>query len=85
MDWSAFLGSFTPHIGPSPADPSLWYGLAYHGSGVATAVWAGKMLAQEIAGIPSQMSALFRQPPRSFPLPPGYGFTTCGWGISGGS
>ncbi|MGY2801702.1 NAD(P)/FAD-dependent oxidoreductase [Thermostichus sp. MS-CIW-25] len=60
---------FHPHIGPSPADPSLWYGLAYHGSGVATAVWAGKMLAQEIAGIPSQMSALFRQPPRSFPLP----------------
>jgi len=32
-------------------------------------VWAGKMLAQEIAGIPSQMSALFRQPPRAFPLP----------------
>ena len=60
---------FHPHIGPSPADPSLWYGLAYHGSGVATAVWAGKMLAQEIAGIPSQMSALFRQPPRAFPLP----------------
>ncbi len=58
-----------PHIGRSDTDPSLWYGLAYHGSGVATAVWAGEMLAQEIAGIPSQMSALFRQPLRSFPWP----------------
>lgn len=58
-----------PHIGRSGADPSLWYGLAYHGSGVATAVWAGQKLAQEIAGIPSPMSALFRQPLRSFPWP----------------
>ncbi|MCJ2544068.1 NAD(P)/FAD-dependent oxidoreductase [Thermostichus vulcanus] len=58
-----------PHIGCSSADPSLWYGLAYHGSGVATAVWAGQKLAQESAGIPAQMSALFRQPLRSFPWP----------------
>jgi glycine/D-amino acid oxidase-like deaminating enzyme len=58
-----------PHIGPSPTDPSLWYGLAYHGSGVATGVWAGKILAQEIAGIRPQISALFRQPPRLFPFP----------------
>ncbi len=58
-----------PHIGPSPTDPSLWYGLAYHGSGVATGVWAGKILAQDIAGHRPQISALFRQPPRVFPFP----------------
>ena len=58
-----------PHIGPSPTDPSLWYGLAYHGSGVATGVWAGKILAQDIAGNRPQISALFRQPPRVFPFP----------------
>ncbi|MEN9278670.1 MAG: hypothetical protein Q6K92_09730, partial [Thermostichus sp. DG_1_5_bins_95] len=58
-----------PHIGYSGEDPSLWYGLAYHGSGVATAVWAGQKLAQEIAGIPTQISALFRQPLQPFPWP----------------
>jgi glycine/D-amino acid oxidase-like deaminating enzyme len=58
-----------PLIGPSPTDPSLWYGLAYHGSGVATGVWAGKILAQDIAGNRPQISALFRQPPRVFPFP----------------
>ncbi|MEN9202549.1 MAG: FAD-dependent oxidoreductase [Thermostichus sp. DG_1_6_bins_120] len=58
-----------PHIGYFGEDPSLWYGLAYHGSGVATAVWAGQKLAQEIAGIPTQISALFRQPLQPFPWP----------------
>lgn len=58
-----------PHIGRAAADPTIWYGLAYHGSGVATAVWAGQKLAQEIAGIPSRISALFRQPLRPFPWP----------------
>ncbi|MEN9261770.1 MAG: FAD-dependent oxidoreductase [Thermostichus sp. HHBFW_bins_43] len=58
-----------PHIGRSAADPSLWVGLAYHGSGVATAVWAGKVLAQELAGLQPQISAIFRRPLRPFPWP----------------
>lgn len=65
-----FSANLTPAIGQFPDDPSLYYGLAYHGSGVATATWTGRILAELIAGKrqPSDLCAVY-QPPRSFPFP----------------
>jgi glycine/D-amino acid oxidase-like deaminating enzyme len=64
-----FSASLTPAIGQFADDPSLYYGLAYHGSGVATATWTGQILAELIAGRPPQNLSAVYQPPKPFPLP----------------
>lgn len=51
-------------------DPSVWFSLGYHGNGVNTAPWAGRLLARRIAGttgstIPAPMAGLTRR----FPFP----------------
>lgn len=62
----------TPCIGNLEKDPSVWFAIGYHGNGVNTAPWAGRILARHIAGpaasappIPAVMSGLARK----FPLP----------------
>lgn len=36
---------FAPSVGEAGGDPSVLYGLGYHGNGVATATWTGRQLA----------------------------------------
>lgn len=61
----------TPQLGQFPADPSLFYALAYHGNGVATGTWSGRAIAQLLVGKthPQDWSAVFRQPLTALPLP----------------
>lgn len=40
---------FAPSVGQAPDDPSLLYGLAYHGNGVAAATWTGRQMACVVA------------------------------------
>lgn len=40
----------SPAIGRSAADPSVVYGLGYHGNGMAMAPWTGRTLARLLAG-----------------------------------
>lgn len=62
--------ALTPHVGQLPDDPSIFYGLAYHGNGVATGTWVGQMLAR--LGVdqekPDDRCAVIRQPLKCFPL-----------------
>lgn len=70
--WNGFVcasSTLTPQIGQ--AEPTVFYGLAYHGSGVATATWTGQVLANLVAGKiqPADLCAVVRQSPKPFPLP----------------
>ena len=40
----------TPTIGQMPDDPTIWFGLGYHGDGVSAAPWTGRLLARLVAG-----------------------------------
>ena len=62
----------TPCIGCLDDDPSVWFAFGYHGNGVNTAPWAGRILARRMAGpgtsappIPAPMQGLARR----FPMP----------------
>lgn len=51
--WRGFVcmtARLTPAIGEMPDDKSVHFALGYHGDGVACAPWAGRMLANLIAG-----------------------------------
>lgn len=65
--------NLTPILGEVPDDPGVWYGLAYHGNGVAYANWTGRALADRIAGKARRGSvgvpAIVGRSPRRFPLP----------------
>jgi len=72
--WNGLLctsASLTPHIGSFPDDPTVSYALAYHGNGVAAATWSGRAIAHHITGKLdlNRISAIYRQPLRTFPLP----------------
>ncbi len=60
-----------PHVGPLDRDGDVWCALAYHGSGVALATWAGRAVACAMRGgaareiIPLAMT----ERPTPFPLP----------------
>jgi glycine/D-amino acid oxidase-like deaminating enzyme len=41
---------FAPSVGEAGGDPSVLYGLGYHGNGVAAATWTGRQLASVAAG-----------------------------------
>ncbi len=66
----AISANLTPQIGQLAAN--CFYGLAYQGSGVATATWTGKTLADWITGKLEleAISPVFRQMPKSFPFAP---------------
>jgi glycine/D-amino acid oxidase-like deaminating enzyme len=61
----------TPHVGSLAEDPSVFYALAYHGSGVAGGTWSGRAIARLVAGQQTveDLCAVFRQPLQRFPLP----------------
>jgi glycine/D-amino acid oxidase-like deaminating enzyme len=74
--WSGLVclsANLTPMVGRVPDEPSVFYGLAYHGNGVTTATWTGRALARSIAGADDSggvgIPALMAAPPRRFPLP----------------
>jgi glycine/D-amino acid oxidase-like deaminating enzyme len=62
----------TPCVGRLEGDPSVWFGLGYHGNGVNTAPWVGRAIARGLAGrdadlaeVPGMMRGLSRR----FPFP----------------
>lgn len=61
--------NLTPMVGHLADDPGVYYGLAYHGNGVASATWTGRALARMIAGGNEQLPAPVAHPPRRFPAP----------------
>ena len=72
--WRGFVcmtGRLTPAIGQMPNDPTVYFGLAYHGDGVSAAPWTGKKLADMIgAGVPlTEIPAAFRGIPPRIPFP----------------
>jgi gamma-glutamylputrescine oxidase len=66
--WVCLTRDFLPHIHHAENDKSLHYALGYQGSGVALSLYAGKLLAQNVAGhpvenaLPSIRSPLVRYP-----------------------
>jgi len=63
--------NLTPAIGALEDDPTVFYGLGYHGNGVAAAPWAGRELAQLIAGkkTMSDLPAPLQGPLAQMPFP----------------
>ena len=60
-----------PSIGRLADDPTVWYALGYHGNGVNTAPWAGRLLARLIAGqarLEADVPAVYAGLPAVFPL-----------------
>ena len=63
-----------PYLGRLENEPSVWYGLGYHGNGVNTAPWVGKMLAAGITdarvdGWDRELPSFMAGPMAKFPLP----------------
>ncbi len=44
------LPKLSPAVGRSADDPSVFYGLGYHGNGMAMAPWTGRLLARLVVG-----------------------------------
>ena len=65
----------TPSVGRLADDPSVAYAWGYHGNGVNTATWCGRMLAAWLARAPgdgawpAELPAVYRGLPPRFPLP----------------
>ncbi|PCJ69153.1 MAG: hypothetical protein COA62_10955 [Rhodobiaceae bacterium] len=61
----------TPALGALEDDPSVFYGMAYHGDGVAAAPWAGRELAALVMGTKSQkdLPRAVQGPPPHIPFP----------------
>jgi glycine/D-amino acid oxidase-like deaminating enzyme len=60
-----------PSIGCLADDPTVWYALGYHGNGVNTAPWAGRLLARLIAGqasLEANVPAVYAGLPAGFPI-----------------
>ncbi len=71
-----FSSRLSPTIGRFPDDPSVYFGLAYHGNGVNNATWAGREIARWLAGgnsgddpKPMHLPALVRGFAPRFPVP----------------
>lgn len=64
-------GRMTPIVGSLVDDPTVFYGLAYHGDGVAAAPWTGRQLANLVAGraTPASLPKLMTAMPGSIPFP----------------
>lgn len=73
-----------PMIGRLPDDPSVLYGLAYHGNGVNTGPWVGRALARMTADAmrEDELAAPYRGLSRTIPLPglrPAYMYAAYAW------
>lgn len=70
--WRGFIAAtarLTPALGELPDNPSISYAFGCHGNGIAFMTWAGRMLAEGIAGRRPPIPAPIRGLPRRFPLP----------------
>lgn len=73
--WRGLVGlslKLSPSVGRVPDDPSVYYGFAYHGSGVLAAPLAGRYLARAIGASNSgavDVPAPFAELPPRFPVP----------------
>ncbi|MDJ0778723.1 MAG: FAD-binding oxidoreductase [Gammaproteobacteria bacterium] len=70
-----FTRTLRPSVGRMPEDPSIYFGYAYHGNGVANASWTGRALAQWLAGadsgndlLPMHLPAIMRGRSPRFPF-----------------
>jgi glycine/D-amino acid oxidase-like deaminating enzyme len=59
----------TPAVGELPDDASVSFAFGCHGNGVAFMTWAGRALAERIAGTAGELPAPVRGLPDRFPLP----------------
>ena len=71
-----FSSRLGPTIGRFPDDPSVYFGLAYHGNGVNNATWTGREIARWMVGgntgdnaKPMHLPALVRGFAPRFPVP----------------
>ncbi|MGK2740205.1 NAD(P)/FAD-dependent oxidoreductase [Tepidicaulis sp. LMO-SS28] len=72
--WRGFVcmtRNLRPAIGALPEDRSVYYGLGYHGDGVASAPWTGRLLARLIAGEAEtkDIPLMMRGPLKTFAFP----------------
>jgi glycine/D-amino acid oxidase-like deaminating enzyme len=71
--WRGFIAAtarLTPAIGELPSDASVSYAFGCHGNGVALMTWAGRALAERIAGTGGELPAPMRGLPGRLPMPP---------------
>ncbi len=54
-----------PHIGRLP--PNLYFGQGYSGHGISTANFAGKLIAEAVAGVAERFDVFAKLPVRTFP------------------
>jgi len=54
-----------PHVGR--LEPNVWFGQGYSGHGISTASFAGKVIAEAIAGVAGRFDALASLPTHAFP------------------
>ncbi len=66
--WVCLTADFLPHIHTASDDPSVHYALGYQGSGVAYGLYAGKLLAQRVAGGDTMPPSPVTTPLPRFPL-----------------
>jgi glycine/D-amino acid oxidase-like deaminating enzyme len=70
--WRGFISAtrrLTPAIGTLPSDPSVGYAFGCHGNGVAFMTWAGRALADMMAGERVDLPVPVQGLPPRFPLP----------------
>jgi glycine/D-amino acid oxidase-like deaminating enzyme len=70
--WRGFIAAttrLTPALGELPDDPSVSFAFGCHGNGIAFMTWAGKALAERIAGTVCPLPAPLNGLPRRFPMP----------------
>ncbi|MEX0808923.1 MAG: FAD-binding oxidoreductase [Dongiaceae bacterium] len=67
--WVCVSYDRNPHFGTLPYQDGVHYALAYIGSGVALATYAGNLLARRIAGQPVDYGPLLSRPLPLFPFP----------------
>ncbi len=67
--WVCLTRDFLPHIHHAADDASVHYALGYQGSGVSLSLYAGKLLAQCVAGQPAEnVLPLMNSPLARYPL-----------------
>jgi glycine/D-amino acid oxidase-like deaminating enzyme len=70
--WRGFISAtrrLTPAVGTLPSDPSVGYAFGCHGNGVAFMTWAGRALADIMAGEKADLPVPVQGLPPRFPLP----------------
>ncbi len=67
--WVNISYDFMPRIHRLESDPSVFYAMGYNGTGLATALLAGRRLAERVAGDDQGLLPQLRGPLPRFPMP----------------